>query len=371
MPSSAVPARWYSSCASSCSSVVPLSTTPPPARLRSRLDDAAAEAERRLAAARSRRQECADRLLTMQMSAAEAIARLRERLRRGHGDTCPLCGSHIAELPADESFAAMLTPLEEEAAAARLAETEADTAARAARSAAAEARGRLDAARRHNAEAAAALERGEADIRRRAESLQLSPDAMTDEALAALVAALDADTRTLRDTQQQAERLQAEIGRGTALRRPLEQQRLRAERLHADAATALAANAAERERLRREGLAMAETQSAAEHALAACLSAYRSDWSTDPAATAAQLAADAAAYTERKAARTADALRLDNAVRQIQAIDTTRSAVLQLRPDWAAALPATSVADPAATDPGRAQPSGQGSWRASPPCPTP
>lgn len=300
-----------------------------------RQDAAVAAADAALAAAVGRREECAGRLLTMRMSSAEAIARLRARLRSERDATCPLCGSHIGMLPADDEFAAMLRPLEDEARAAAGAATAADSAARTARSAADKTRGEIRAAERQNAQAAARLAADEADIDSRRRALGLAADALSNVCLATLLAEADAEIESLGAKQRRVEALQEEIQQSLRRKSPVEKEYMRLEREQADAAVALGRNEADIERLRCE---MKRTQGAAgelESDLGPRVASFAPGWNGNPTSAADALAAAAGAYAACLARRDADALRLDGLVRQIQTIDSMRASILAVRPAWA------------------------------------
>lgn len=63
----------------------------------------------------SKKSEAAEkRFLTMRASVEDNLKELRVRLIREHAETCPLCGQSLHEMPVEEDFYKMLSPLEKE-----------------------------------------------------------------------------------------------------------------------------------------------------------------------------------------------------------------------------------------------------------------
>lgn len=77
-------------------------------------------------AAKTKADETNNRLTTMRTGIDETMVNIRKRLVSEHAEVCPLCGSHINEIPLDNEFKNILTPfeIEHEAAAGALASAE-------------------------------------------------------------------------------------------------------------------------------------------------------------------------------------------------------------------------------------------------------
>lgn len=69
-------------------------------------------------AAKSKADETNNRLATMSTGIDKALVNIRKRLVSEHAEVCPLCGSHINEIPLDNEFKNILTPFEIEQKAA-------------------------------------------------------------------------------------------------------------------------------------------------------------------------------------------------------------------------------------------------------------
>ena len=64
--------------------------------------------------AKNKSEESDKRFLTMSSSVEDSLKRLRVQLVQEHAETCPLCGQPIHEIPVDEEFYKILSPLEKE-----------------------------------------------------------------------------------------------------------------------------------------------------------------------------------------------------------------------------------------------------------------
>ena len=71
-----------------------------------------ASAQNEYESARKATDETKDRLATMSTSIEDTIVSIRKRLVSEHAEICPLCGSHIHEIPLEDDFKAVLTPFE-------------------------------------------------------------------------------------------------------------------------------------------------------------------------------------------------------------------------------------------------------------------
>lgn len=81
-------------------------------------NDSLVKAQGEYDAAKSKADETNSRLATMSTSIEETMVNIRKRLVSEHAEVCPLCGSHIGEIPLDEEFKNILTPFEAEQKAA-------------------------------------------------------------------------------------------------------------------------------------------------------------------------------------------------------------------------------------------------------------
>lgn len=64
--------------------------------------------------AKAKADETNSRLTTMSAGIDEAMVNIRKRLVSEHAEVCPLCGSHIMEIPLDDEFKNILTPFEKD-----------------------------------------------------------------------------------------------------------------------------------------------------------------------------------------------------------------------------------------------------------------
>ncbi len=84
------------------------------------------EAEDAYNTANAKFNETNERLTTMSVGVKDAMVNIRKRLISEHAETCPLCGSHITNIPLDDEFRNILTPFEKEQQAAKIARDEAE-----------------------------------------------------------------------------------------------------------------------------------------------------------------------------------------------------------------------------------------------------
>lgn len=298
-------------------------------------------------AARAKREECANRFATMQMSANEAIALARERLRKGYADTCPLCGSRfdVGTLPLDESFVILLAPLEKELEDAQNAENIANEILAGARTAADTARGELEASEKHIFAEEERLGKLKNDIERRGTALELKAGDLNADIIDKLLAVLTADTAAFRITRTKAEELQNRLNECIREKQKLEIVRRRCQETFNGNQTKVNNNAAEIERLAGESVRLKDSVAEAERIIGGRVAVFFPTWSEDPEKAAAAIVGAAEKYSARESKRRGDEQRRSELAGHIGAIDRTRNEVLARQPSWSEIQPVAPQED--------------------------
>lgn len=151
------------------------------------------------------------RLLTMSTSVDDALKTIRKRLNDEHINTCPLCGQQITELPVEDDFKTILSPLEQEDAAAEQARKDAENAKNKVEGEYNTFVGSLSQKKSELAKQQTILANAQKDFATQAS--QFAIDCTQDLApqIAALQTNLSAQERSLKEKQQEAVELQQQI----------------------------------------------------------------------------------------------------------------------------------------------------------------
>ena len=159
---------------------------------------------------------------TMSASLEDTLTNIRKRLINEHAETCPLCGSHIINIPLDDEFRKVLTPLEKDQQAAKDA---LDIAYKARNNAQAQYNkfsGELSGKKKRLTDGSKALDNEHQALAKDAAGLGLDSSQPLAVQIASRQESYSQQQDELNTLQQQAESLQRDINKATKDKKPLD-----------------------------------------------------------------------------------------------------------------------------------------------------
>ena len=274
------------------------------------------------------------RLTTMKMSLNDTIIALRKRLISEQTETCPLCGQHISQMHLSQDFQNVISPLETEqketAKALRLAEEQYHNA----NDNLLRTLGELNTKKRNLQQQESQINVDKRKTEETARQAGLDPNQDYYNQIAALLDNIEHELTHLKSDQREAESLQGEINAQLADKKPLDERKSQAEGILNEARNSVEHHTKELEIARNHFTEVKTDIEALEAELTETLSPFYPDWQIHPDATGTLLNQEATTYLERKAKQEKAKSEIESIKTKIKTIRDTRSALLELQPQW-------------------------------------